>query len=106
MDKTEVVTTALGKEAKKWLALSDEMEKVAGNVGRLTLDTSAFWCGDGISIAAGPIYAGYQSFVQARCQEGAVEFEEIAGALNRAADEYDGSDEVSAATLTKIYGDL
>jgi hypothetical protein len=44
--------------------------------------------------------------VQDRCGEGAVEFEQIAGALNRAADEYDGSDEVSAATLTKIYGNL
>jgi hypothetical protein len=106
MGKTEVVTDALRQEAKKWFSLSDEMETVAGNVGRLTLDTSAFWCGDGISIAAGPIYAGYQDFVQARCGEGATEFEEIAGALNRAADEYDGSDEVSAETLTKIYGDL
>ena len=106
MGKTEVVTDALRQEAKKWFALSDEMETVAGNVGRLTLDTSAFWCGDGISIAAGPIYDGYQRFVQERCGEGAVEFEQMAGALNRAADEYDGSDEVSAATLTKIYGNL
>jgi hypothetical protein len=106
MGKTEVVTDALRQEAKKWFALSDEMETVAGNVGRLTLDPSAFWCGDGISIAAAPIYAGYQDFVQDRCGEGAIEFEQIAGALNRAADEYDGSDEVSAEILTKIYGNL
>ena len=106
MGKTEVVTDALRQEAKKWFALSDEMETVAANVSRLTLDTSAFWCGDGISIAAGPIYAGYQQFVKDRCGEGSVEFEQVAGALNRAADEYDGSDEVSAATLTKIYGNL
>jgi len=106
MGKTEVVTDALRQEAKKWFALSDEMETVASSVSRLTLDTSAFWCGDGISIAAGPIYAGYQQFVKDRCGEGSVEFEQIAGALNRAADEYDGSDEVSSATLTKIYGNL
>jgi hypothetical protein len=106
MGKTEVVTDALRKEAKKWFSLSDEMETVAGNVSHLTLDASAFWCGDGISIAAGPIYDGYQQFVHARCGEGSAEFEEIAGALNRAADAYDGSDEVSAETLTKIYGDL
>ena len=106
MGTTEVVTDALRQEAKKWFALSDEMEAVASNIGHLTLDTSAFWCGDGISIAAGPIYAGYQQFVQARCGEGAAEFEQIAGALNRAADSYDGSDTVSAETLTKIYGNL
>ena len=106
MARTEVVTDALRQEAKKWFALSDEMETVAGNVSRLTLDTSAFWCGDGISIAAGPIYAGYQQFVKDRCGEGSAEFEQIAGALNRAADEYDGTDEVSAETLTKIYGNL
>ncbi|MFI5491900.1 PE domain-containing protein [Actinoplanes sp. NPDC051859] len=106
MSKTEVVTDALRQEAKKWFALSDELHTVAGNVTNLTLDTSAFWCGDGVSIAAAPIYAGYQQFVQDRCREGAAEFDQIAGALNRAADEYDGSDEVSAATLTKIYGNL
>ena len=106
MDKTQVVTGALHQEAKKWLALSDEMETVAGHVGRLSLDSSAFWCGDGISIAAGPIYAGYQQFVRDRCGEGAAEFEQIAGALNRAADEYDSTDQVSAETLTKIYGNL
>lgn len=106
MGTTEVVTDALRQEAKKWFALSDEMETVAGNVGQLTLDASAFWCGDGISVAAAPIYAGYQSFMRERCAEGAVEFEQIAGALNRAADEYDGSDKVSAETLTTIYGNL
>jgi hypothetical protein len=106
MSKTEVVTQALHQEAKKWFALSDEMHKVAGNVAGLTLDASAFWCGDGISIAAAPIYADYQKFVQDRCNEGSTEFDEVARALNRAADEYDGSDEVSAETLTKIYGDL
>ncbi len=106
MDKVEVVTDALRHEAKKWFELSDAMQAVADNVGRLTLHESAFWCGDGISIAAAPIYAGYQQFVQQRCGEGAVEFEDIAGALNRAADAYDGTDEVSAETLTKIYGNL
>ncbi|GGQ87292.1 PE domain-containing protein [Couchioplanes azureus] len=106
MSKTEVVTDALRQEAKKWFALSDELHTVAGSVANLTLDTSAFWCGDGISIAAAPIYAGYQKFVQDRCGEGAAEFDQIAGALNRAADEYDGSDAVSAETLTKIYGNL
>lgn len=106
MAETEVVTDALRQEAKKWFALSDELHAVAGNVGQLTLDASAFWCGDGISIAAAPIYVSYQKFVQDRCSEGSTEFEEIAGALGRAADEYDGSDKVSAETLTKIYGNL
>jgi uncharacterized protein YukE len=106
MDKTEVVTDALRREAKKWFALSDEMHTVAGNARRLTLDASAFWCGDGISIAAAPIYAGYQQFMQDRCGEGAAEFEQIAGALNRAADAYDGTDQISADTLTTIYGNL
>ncbi|MFI7599000.1 hypothetical protein [Actinoplanes sp. NPDC049681] len=82
------------------------MDTVASCVGNLTLDDSAFWCGDGISIAAAPIYAGYQKFVQDRCREGSAECEQIGEALNRAADEYDGTDEVSAETLTKIYGNL
>jgi hypothetical protein len=103
MGKVEVVTDALRQEAKKWSELSDEMQTVADNAGRLTLDASAFWCGDQISIAAAPIYAAYQQFVRDRCGEGATEFEDIAGALHRAADAYDGSDQVSAETLTKIY---
>jgi hypothetical protein len=106
MAQVEVVTDALRQEAKKWRALSDELADVAGNVAQLTLDASAFWCGDNISVAAAPIYASYQEFVLDRCREGATECEEIAGALNRAADLYDGSDHVSAEILTKIYGNL
>jgi hypothetical protein len=104
MNKLTVVTEALRREAKKWLELSDEMEKVEANVGRLTLDSSAFWCGDGISIEAAPVYSGFRDFVEARCGEGKREFEEIAGALRRAADDYDGTDQVSAETLQTIYG--
>ena len=106
MGKVEVVTDALRQEAKKWLELSDAMQTITGNVGRLTLDESAFWCGDPISVAVAPVYTYYQQFVQARCGEGATEFADIGGALRRAADAYEGSDQVSAATLTKIYGNL
>ncbi|MFG1611027.1 hypothetical protein [Actinoplanes sp. NPDC049265] len=106
MDKTEVVTDALRDEGKKWFTLSNEMHTVAGNIAGLSLDDSAFWCGDQITVAPAPIYRDFQDFVQDRCGEGSSEFEQIGEALNRAADEYDGSDEVSAETLTKIYGDL
>lgn len=106
MDKVEVVTGSLRQEGHKWYELSDELHAVAGNVGRLSLDESAFWCGDGISVGAAPIYAAFQQFVQDRCKEGSAEFDQIAGALKRAADLYDGTDQVSAATLTEIYGDL
>lgn len=103
MGKIEIVTEALQQEAKKWLQASDEMEQVAVNVNRLTLEPSAFWCGDSLQVAAEPIYSGFQQLVQQRCVEGSREFEEIAGALRRAADEYDGSDSTSAEALRRIY---
>lgn len=103
MGQVEVVTEALRGEAKKWDGLSDQMETVTANIGGLTLDASAFWCGDPLTMAAQPIYAGFQEFVKARCAEGATEFQEIGDALRRAADAYDGTDTVSAATLKSIY---
>jgi hypothetical protein len=106
VDRTEVVTDALRDEGRKWFALSAEMHKVAGSIGGLNLDDSAFWCGDQISVAPAGIYRDFQQFVRDRCGEGADEFEQVGEALNRAADEYDGSDEVAAETLTKIYGNL
>ena len=101
-----VVAESLRTEAKRWHAFSDEMHVIASDVGQLFLDEPAFWCGDGISGTAAPIYAELLEFVRTRCFEGSTEFEEIGGALIRAADGYDGTDEVSSAMLKEIYGDV
>jgi hypothetical protein len=104
MGEVKVVTEALRKEAAKWVTLADQMEAVAKNVEGLNLEITAFWCGTPVSLAMQPIYEEFRTFVRDRCNEGFQEFDQISEALKRAADEYDGSDEVSAETLQKIYG--
>jgi uncharacterized protein YukE len=105
MGEVKVVTEALRKEAGKWTGLSDQRETVSKNIqNECNLAITAFWCGQPLSLALEPTYREFWDFMHQRCSEGFKEFDEISGALKRAADEYDGSDEVSAATLKKIYG--
>ena len=103
-DQYEVVTEALRTQAAQWLELSDELATAESNAGRLTLDASAFFCGDVTSVALAPVYAGYQQFMTARLGEGKAEFAQLAGVLRKIADEYDVSDETSAQDLKDIYG--
>ena len=100
----EVVTAALDTERRKWVALADDLSAVQSNVDRLTLDVTAFFCGDPTSMSLAPTYEKFRSYLAARLAEGQTEFGEIAGALQRIADDYDGSDEVSAARLDSYYG--
>jgi hypothetical protein len=104
MGEVKVVTEALRTEAKRWEGFSDQMEIVHKGIADLNLEIGAFWCGPPTSLMMQPVYEEFRNFVRDRCSEGFQEFEQIAGALKRAADEYDGSDEVSAETLKKIYG--
>jgi len=105
MADVKVVTEALRREADKWTGLSDQMETVTKNIqNECYLGDGAFWCGTPLSIGLEPIYREFWEFMHARTGEAFTEFDEISGALKRAADEYDGSDEVSAETLRKIYG--
>jgi hypothetical protein len=104
MGEVKVVTDALRTEAKRWEGFSDQLEAIHKGIGELNLEQTAFWCGPPTSILMQPVYEEFRKFVADRCNEGFQEFEQIAGALKRAADEYDGSDEVSAKTLAKIYG--
>ena len=105
MAETKVVTDALRKEAGKWTKLSDQMEAVAKDIKvECELAITAFWCGQPLSLALEPTYREFWNFMTQRSVEGTKEFDEIHGALMRAAEEYDGSDETSAESLRKIYG--
>jgi hypothetical protein len=103
-DTHTVVTEALRDEAKKWATLSDELGEMAARVGRLTLDSSAFFCGDASADVLSADYDTYLRFMIDRFTEGRMEYLELARALKKAAAMYDESDADSARKLSAIYG--
>jgi hypothetical protein len=103
-DKAMVVTEAIRKEASKWSELSDAMGAVKANAGRLTLEESAFFCGDGISVSLAPVYNEFQQFMTAVFGQAQAEFGQLTGALKKSADRYDASDEDAVINLSEIYG--
>ena len=98
-----VITTALRTEANKWRDLSDQLAPVKSTVDNLGLDLSAFFIGD---LSAGlhkAYYDDYLAFMSRILGQGVVEFEQVADALIKIADEYDRADEVTELDLNKIY---
>jgi hypothetical protein len=102
--KTAVVTESLRVKAKEWLGLADGMGKVHHTVENLKLGVSAFFINDPGSFL---VYANkYNSFVTHLAgviKAGQTEFEQVANALMRMADEYDQADLEVELDLNKIY---
>jgi excreted virulence factor EspC (type VII ESX diderm) len=104
----EVATDGLREEAKKWQGLADRMSTVASLAAGQCLQPSAFSV-----IVDGPIGAattsdlngGYQKmfdWLNALFQQGAVQFDAMATALNNNADWYDDADANSAQNFDEI----
>jgi hypothetical protein len=106
-DNTEIklVLGSLEAEANKWHRLSEDMGKVRADLARLELYPSAFFFADVVSVAGHSMaYDGFQDWMVQLAGEATAEFDQIARALNKAAELYAASDTRSAGDLTRIYG--
>jgi hypothetical protein len=105
--KTKVVTEALRDEAKKWLEMADMIAKVQATVNGMQLGNQAFHFGDQISgILFMPYGVKYNAFTVNMSDvltQGKTEFEQMAGALVKMANEYDKTDLQHELDLKSIY---
>jgi len=102
---TRVVTEALRDEAKKWRHMADGLAKIESAVKGMQLDPAAFHLGDGTLIFA-PYSIKYNSFATNMAEllgQGRAEFEQVADALVRMADQYDRTDLSVELDLRTMY---
>lgn len=103
-DEVQVVTESVRAEANKWRELAGEMQPLKAAVDGLALGATAFWMGPSPDFVMH--HQAYQQFQQSMSTvlNGAVtEFNQLAEALDRIADEYDRADEIVAVDLDSIY---
>jgi len=106
---TKIITERVREEAKKWSELAADMKGVSANPvnnGGLELNVSSFFIGPSELVATGihhTAYVGYLDHVQKLVTEAAAEWEQLHGALNRMADEFDATDQTAQADLDKVY---
>ena len=102
--KTAVVTEALRVKAKEWLGLADGMAKVHRAVEGMKLGSSAFHINDpGSFLLFATKYESFVTHLAGVVKQGQTEFEQMASALMRMADEYDRADLEVELDLNKIY---
>jgi hypothetical protein len=103
--QVKVVVDAVHAEARKWRGLSDDMNAVRGDVGKLALSASAFFFADIVSVAAHTAaYSEFHNWYVELLSGAATEFDEIGGALDKSADAYVNADTRSGVDLRTIYG--
>jgi hypothetical protein len=104
-DEVNVVPGALHREATKWRSLADQMTVVQGNASRLELGLTAFFFADIVSTTAhAQAYDQFQEWLAGLFGQAAGEFDEIAGALDRAAELYQRTDHGAGVSLREICG--
>lgn len=102
--EVEVITDAVVDEAGKWRGLSDQMEPIKAAVDGLDLSLSAFFIGDGFNFVINSnAYNDFQSFMATVLSGAVTEFDQLGGALDKIAKEYDKADEIVSLDLNKIY---
>jgi hypothetical protein len=106
---TRIVTENVREEAKKWTELATQMQGVSSNPVNndgLELNLTSFFIGPTEMVATGIHYAayvGYYDHVKKLVTEAAAEWEQLRGALDRMADEFDATDQTAQADLEKVY---
>ncbi|GIE99998.1 hypothetical protein [Paractinoplanes rishiriensis] len=105
-EEIRVVLSAFEAEAKKWEELADLMLAAKNKITPLTLEPSAFFCGNPASaVLLSQTYDEIHGLLVTLTTAAEAEFDQIAGALRIARDEYDGTDNTSAAAFVRIYGE-
>jgi hypothetical protein len=103
--EVQLVLKSLHKEANKWRRLADDMSAVKAGADRLDLNLTAFFFADIVSTTAhSQAYNQFQDWMVSLFTGAAAEFDEIATALDKAADLYERTDHGAAVSLTEIYG--
>jgi hypothetical protein len=104
MANVEVITEAVRAESRKWSHFAARMEPPRRAAADLFLEPSAFFIGNfntGVHSAA---YQRYQSFMVDILAGAVHEFDQLAAALGKIADEYDNADKIVELDLNRIYG--
>lgn len=108
-DRFEVVPETLNDEARHWRANHEVMNRVWGEVISLDLAPEAFSAGEGSEgVSAEILYDRYQSLLHRMIDltsQAGVEFNQLGGALNRAAESYGRTDLDAEELLRTVYGD-
>lgn len=103
-DEVQVITDAVLDEAKKWRDLSAKLSPIKGAVDGLHLSPSAFFIGDGFNFMVhSQSYDHFQQFMSTVIAGGVTEFDQLGGALDKIAKEYDKADAIVSLDLNKIY---
>lgn len=103
-DEVGVITDAVVDEAGKWRGLSDSMEPIKTAADGLDLSMSAFFIGPNLDMAVySNSYNNFQTFMVTVLGGGVTEFDQLGGALDKIAKEYDKADEIVSLDLNKIY---
>ncbi|GAA4603706.1 uncharacterized protein YukE [Actinoplanes octamycinicus] len=106
-DVVEVAVEGLRDESRKWHDLSDRMGVVARRAQHLNLSESAFMVSDALvgPVTAGDLLRGYtamQDLLAGLFEQGVQQFESMADALRKNADEYEHADRASAKSFDDI----
>ncbi len=103
-DEVRVITECVRLEAKKWRELSDAMEPIKKSVSDLILGPTAFFIGKTpeFMIQHGA-YQKFHSQMTAAVTGAVTEFDQLAGACDKMANEYDRTDQINRLNLDAIY---
>ncbi|WP_117208607.1 hypothetical protein [Allorhizocola rhizosphaerae] len=103
-DEVKVITDCVRLEAKKWRELSDAMEPIKSSVNDLVLGPTAFFIGKFPEfLVQHGAYQKFQSQMNTAVAGAVTEFDQLAGACDKMANEYDRTDQISRLDLDKIY---
>ena len=106
---TQVVTDDLREEAGKWRDLAGRMDEInrnpVGNNG-LALEPQAFFIGPTELVPTGLHYKAYEehyAYIRNLIAGAVTEWDQLGGAVDRMAEEFDRTDQTQKADLDKIY---
>jgi hypothetical protein len=110
----KVVSSELRIEANNWRKRSEDMKAVKSQIDNLDLGASAFFIGSPMSSGLTNIfntmsasvyskaYAGFHEYMKTVTGEAVTEFEQLGGALDKMAAEYDNADAAGKRSLEEV----
>jgi hypothetical protein len=99
----EVDPEAVRDEKKIWTELAGKMLDIQRAVARLDLGVTAFFIGNFTELLYHPAYSKYWDMTNDRLWQAEGEFELIGKVLERIAESYEETDELSADEVGKLY---
>jgi hypothetical protein len=108
MTSVQIITDHVREEANKWRRLSGDMQEVYQSPveGGLELGLSSFFIGPTEVVPAAIHYDSYSTFLnhfKTLTLGAVIEWEQIQGALNWMADEFDRADEIAVESIKAVW---